>query len=179
MPHPLRIAFALILCFGALRATTLPRDSAERGRIYDGWRRQLEQAESAEAAGRIDEAEPLFRAVIDAAEPVAPRHLLLARALDGLADLCREQSRWGEAAEAYTRAAGLWGTLLGEDQPRLAVTLHNLGVVQLELGRADDARANLERALAIFESAYGPASEQARNTRRAVVRAGGRVPAAR
>jgi Tfp pilus assembly protein PilF len=44
----------------------------------------------------------------------------------------------------------------GPDHPEVASALINLGVVQLRLGELGDARASLERALAISEAVYGP-----------------------
>jgi hypothetical protein len=62
----------------------------------------------------------------------------------------------------------MWVKLLGENQPRLATTLHNLGTVYIESGRPADAEPHLSRALAIWESTLGPDSPEAANTRRAL-----------
>ena len=77
--------------------------------------------------------------------------MLLARALDGLADVRRAQQDWSEAEGLYLRSAAMWESLLGPDQPRLATTLHNLGVVYLRQDKASEAEVALQRALALWE----------------------------
>ncbi len=77
------------------------------------------------------------------------------------------------AIHAYRRAASLWVELLGARQPRLAVTLHNLGATLLDDGQIAEARTMLERALAIW-SASPSSTAEAENTRRLLARAGTR-----
>jgi len=151
-------------------AGELPSQIRARDPRIGELRARVERAESARGEGRLDEAETLYREVvaeIDASERPA---MLLARAVDGLGDLCRVQQRFDEAEAYYLRAAELWEPLLGPRQPRLATTLHNLGLVYLEDGRLDAADAPLRRALAIWLSALGPDSDQAGLTRSAVRR---------
>ena len=153
------LAWAPVLC-GETRAELSARLSG-----------LLDQAHEASTERRFDQAETLYRQVLDEVDSLASRSIQLARATDGLADVLRESGRLEEAEPLYVRAVGLWEVLLGPRQPRLAVSLHNLGVVRLELGRPAQAAPSLERALDIWSESYGPESVQARNTRRAWQRA--------
>lgn len=164
-----RVSLALALCLFAVQsaAAALPRASQPRADLMESWRAKIAAAEQAAEAERDTEAEKLYREVLDQSEASERAGLLEARAVDGLADLCRKQERLEEAQELYRRAAGLWESLLGPGQPRLAVTLHNLGVVETARGEFVAAEDHLRRALEIWEKSYGAESEQARNTRRA------------
>lgn len=165
-PFPWVVSLVCLLAFQAVFAD-LPRASRSRAARMDLWRTQLAEAERAVAEGREREAEALYREVIEQAAGTRDPGLLAARALDGLADLCRREDRLDEARELYSRSAGMWERLLGPRQPRLAVTLHNLGVVETARGEYVAADEHLLRALSIWEEAYGADSAQAENTRRA------------
>jgi Tfp pilus assembly protein PilF len=52
----------------------------------------------------------------------------------------------------------------GPDHHQVASTLGNLGIVQQELGRLEDALATQQRALAIKEHVYGPDHHQVAST---------------
>jgi tetratricopeptide (TPR) repeat protein len=129
-------------------------------------RSELDLAERAVAEGRLAAAAEHYERARRAS--AASGGLLLARALDGMADLAALRGDLAAAADGYGRAATIFETALGPNQPRLATTLHNLGVVQARLGRTAPARAALERALAIWDATLGPASTEAVNSRRAL-----------
>jgi hypothetical protein len=59
----------------------------------------------------------------------------------------------------------MWGKLLGPRQPRLAITLHNLAVVELALDRPEEARGHVLAALEIWELSLGSDSAQAQQSR--------------
>jgi len=130
-------------------------------------RSRLRNAEAAVTAGRTAEAAALFNDTIDDAVRLNQRGLLLARALDGLAELEFASQRLSEAESLYLRSIPLFRELLGPDQPRLAISLHNLGVLHLEQQRFEQAAHELKEALAIWVKVYGIESPQAQNTRRA------------
>lgn len=134
----------------------------------DRWREQIAAAEQAANEGRSAEAEALYRAVLEQSAAIDDPGLLVARAVDGLADLCRRDDRSAEARELYLRSAEMWERLLGPRQPRLAITLHNLGVVETARGEYAAAEPHLLHALSIWEESYGADSAQAENTRRAL-----------
>jgi tetratricopeptide (TPR) repeat protein len=151
----------------ALPATAqhMPSESRPRAERHAGWRSLLEAGERAMTERDWDAAEFAFVSVIDDAREAGDGGLLLARALDGLADLRQETGRPREAGELYLESAELLERVLGPRQPRLALTLHNLGVVYVEQERFDEAEEPLERALFIFEDALGADSPQAKSTR--------------
>jgi tetratricopeptide (TPR) repeat protein len=162
------LSLALVLTVLHVHAGQYPPWSQERAELLDDWRSRLDSAEELASGGKADQAEALYLDLLDEAARAENEGLLVARAADGLADLYRMGGRHTEAAALYRRSAVMWERLLGPRQPRLAVTLHNLGTVCLELGLAEEAERHLVRALAIFEESYGVDSPQAENSRRAL-----------
>ena len=68
------------------------------------------------------------------------------------------------AREAYSEALAGWEARLGPDHPEAAPTLNNLALIELRLGRSEDALAHHQRALAIRERAYGPTHPEVANS---------------
>lgn len=165
MTHTPAIAFAVALALPALGAG---RPSAERAETVRAVSTDLDAAAAALDGGRADEAAALYRGALDAARSLGSADLLVARAADGLADVHRLAGRFGDAEPLYVEAARLLERSLGPAQPRLATTLHNLGVTRWRDGRPAAALPVLRRALSIWEAALGPDSAEARNTRRAI-----------
>jgi tetratricopeptide (TPR) repeat protein len=166
-----RIIMMLTLLLG-LPATSAgnPEASGLTVETATDLRSRLSSAEAAVKSGRTAEAAALFNDAIDDAIRLNQRGLLLARALDGLAELEFTAKRLSEAESLYLRSIPLFRELLGPDQPRLAVSLHNLGVLHLEQQRYEPAANELKEALDIWVKLYGSESSQARNTRRAFQR---------
>jgi len=166
--------FVIVMLFAGLSSPPAePSTVAEaegRGADVKVVRSLLDEAESALADRRLDEAAALFRHAADVAQNRSNSNLPLARAVDGMADVNRLQRRFAEAEKLYLRSMEMWIVLLGENQPRLATTLHNLGAVYIELGRPAEAGPHLSRALAIWDATLGPDSPEATNTRRALAR---------
>jgi tetratricopeptide (TPR) repeat protein len=159
---------ALAAAWSTVTAVELPPESRARAEQLDRWRAQIERARFEVAEGRADRGEVLFREVVEQADAQEENNLLLARAIDGLAEICSSQERFAEAAALYARAADMWERLLGPRQPRLATTLHNLGLVYRALERREEAEASLRRALAIWNETLGGESAEARTTRQAI-----------
>ena len=166
----LAIHLSLVVALAAFQvhAGEYPSWSQERAALLDDWRARLDAAEELSRQKQTEQAEALYRDLLDEAARRESEGLLVARAADGLADIYRIEGRSAEAAELYRRAAEMWERLLGPRQPRLAVTLHNLGTVCLKLGESTEAEQHLNRALAIWEESYGIDSPQAENSRRAL-----------
>jgi tetratricopeptide (TPR) repeat protein len=131
-------------------------------------RAELSRAEAALGQGQDLEAETSYRRVLEEAGTDDRPTLLLARAVDGLADLMRSQKRLDEAIPLYRRSIELWERLLGSGQPRQATSMHNVGTIYLDRSQFDDAEAMLRGALSIWEDAFGNNSSEAENTRRAL-----------
>lgn len=148
----------------------VPTDAGSRGGTLERLRATLNEAERELDDGHLARAATLYRRAGEEASGLGGANLPLARALDGLADVHRLAGRPADAAELYVRSAAMWETLLGERQPRLAITLHNLGIVYLAQERGDLAAPYLRRALQIWEATLGPASPQALETGRALRR---------
>lgn len=129
---------------------------------------RLELAEELLREGPSAHARSVLEDAADLALRLGEPNLLRARAVDRLADLDRLEGRFDDAGARYERSAEMWRVLLGEQQPRLAVTLHNLGAVRLAQGRLDDADRAFRAALPIWESTLGADSAEAANTRTAL-----------
>lgn len=164
------IVAALCLAGGSclVLAYPLPPGSEARAARYDEWRSRIDAAERSAADGAWETAGASFAAVVEEARALGDRSLLLARAVDGLAAARGRAGRLDEAVLLYEESAALFERLLGTDQPRLAVTLQNLGQVYRGLARTDDARGALERAAGIFERSLGVDSVEATSARDAL-----------
>jgi tetratricopeptide (TPR) repeat protein len=148
----------------------LPQSSRERYERTQAWRAAVEMAEVAVADGRLEDAAAGFSEVIDAARRVDDRGLLFARALEGLAEIRRQQDEFAEAVALYAEAVEVWQRILGPDQPRLAYALKNLAVARIDQDRTDLARDALERALRIYERSSENDSKEAAEVRRLLER---------
>ena len=150
-----RLVLLAALVAAPVLGAGLPRSSQPRADRMAGWRVMLEAADHALRSDRPEEAERIYRELMDAAAKIDDESLLVARAVDGMADLCRDSDRLPEALEYYRRAARMWERLLGPRQPRRATTLHNLAVVEMTLGELEAARGHLLEALSIWEESFG------------------------
>ena len=135
-----------------------------RSELFQDWRQRLESAAQAARRGDDDEqAVALYGSILNEAETREEEGLLVARAVDGLADLYREQHRFDLAAPLYARSVELWTRLLGVSQPRRAVTLHNLGICYVELANWPAAQRVLREALMVWRD-VGESAARIRQT---------------
>jgi len=146
-----RAAWALILLSTAgVGLSAEPVKS--RAELFQDWRARLEAAAAAGNRGEAEQAIELYGSILDEAEARRESGLLVARAADGLADLYRERHRFDLAAPLYERSVEAWARLLGEGQPRRAVSLHNLGICYVELADWAAAERVLREALAVWHA---------------------------
>ncbi len=125
-------------------------DEKSRADTFREWRVVLESAYQARQEGDDDRAVELYGSILAEADAREETGMLVARAVDGLADLYREQHRFELAAPLYERSVESWTRLLGASQPRRAVSLHNLGICYVELSQWDAAERVLTAALAVW-----------------------------
>jgi CHAT domain-containing protein/Tfp pilus assembly protein PilF len=118
---------------------------------HDEIRRQLTAANYAAA-------ESGARALVASLEGTQPESLDLVRALDLLVQALVEGGKPADPAAlpSARRAVALAETLTGPEDPAVAGSLANLGLVLRRQGKLDEARAAYERALRIRERALGP-----------------------
>jgi CHAT domain-containing protein/tetratricopeptide (TPR) repeat protein len=74
-----------------------------------------------------------------------------------------QAGKFAEAVPFAETALKLTEGLNGPDAVHTAVAAHNLGFLQRRAGRTEDARQNLERALAIYERVHPAVHEDTRN----------------
>ena len=76
--------------------------------------------------------------------------------VEALADFYHRVGRRQDAETQYLRSAKLWEELLGPDQPRIGITVHNLAVVYLEDCRVEEALPLIARVVGLWERTLGP-----------------------
>lgn len=118
------------------------------------WETRIGAGESAVREGRLSAAESSFRQALEVAERDA-RPIQVARSLEALADLYAGQGRGGEAEPLYLDAIERWRRILGSDQPRLGIPLHNLAVLYLRECRVDEALPLVQEAADLWADALG------------------------
>lgn len=128
--------------------------AAAGGAVADrsAWLAEMDAAASAWDENRIDDAEDaLLRAIELADHAGEPAPMLRVRGIEALADLYRKTSRAEQAESLYLEAIAAWDRLLGPDQPRVGIPLHNLAVLYLVQCRTADALPLIDRQLSLWE----------------------------
>jgi tetratricopeptide (TPR) repeat protein len=102
------------------------------------------------SAGRFDDAEQAYRQAMQ----IFTAEYEIAVVRGNLAHLQARQGKTAQAEEHYRAALSGKIAALGEQHPDIAVTLHNLGVLLLDTGRADEGRALLDRAESLLTKSF-------------------------
>lgn len=123
-----------------------------------GFQDQHEEIRRLLTAANYAAAESRARALVATLEGARPESLELARALDLLVQALVEGGKPADPAAlpTATRAVALAERLTGPDDPAVANSLSNLGLVLRRQGKLDESRTAYERALRIRERALGP-----------------------
>ncbi len=107
--------------------------------------------------GKVDEAEPLRRAAVAAAEgALGPDHPQVAAFLKGLGNVYVNRSDYRTALPYFQRAYDIRRKALGESHPEVASALADLAIVTNFDGDAESALQMHRDALKMREAAYGP-----------------------
>jgi len=115
--------------------------------------------------GRLDEAEPLLQQVLEyQRRALGAGHPDVGSTLNSQAILAWKRGDSDIAVQLLNEAVALWRA--GEFKGRLAGGLHNLGMVQKDAGRLDEAEGPLREALALRETVFGPDHVPVANTLR-------------
>jgi CHAT domain-containing protein/Tfp pilus assembly protein PilF len=124
----------------------------------EGFQDQHEEIRRLLTAANYAAAESQARALVATLETSRPESLDLARALDLLVQALVEGGKPADPAAlpSATRAVALTEKVAGPDDPAVANSLSNLGLVLRRQGKLDEARAAYERALRIREKTVGP-----------------------
>ncbi|MBK9385590.1 MAG: serine/threonine protein kinase [Planctomycetes bacterium] len=123
-------------------------DAAGPTHAVDAARARMLVAIHLDRLGRTSEAEPLFRAVLDARRAQQPGdHSELAYALRGLGVVLQHRGRLDEAEAHYREALAMERRLHPEDHVEIASALNNLGSLLQTKGRSAEAEASFREAL--------------------------------
>eukprot|EP00903_Cladosiphon_okamuranus_P014281 g13264.t1 len=107
-------------------------------------------------AGRVDEADALFRSVLEIEErKLGANHPDVADTLSNLGECALKADRPEDATRFYRRALEIEEENFGADQPVLGSTLHCLGLSAEQAGRTEEAEELFRRSLAIEEKQMG------------------------
>jgi tetratricopeptide (TPR) repeat protein len=117
------------------------------------------RAEALSAAGHTAESHALYDRVI--ALELDAKSAILGPTLGSRAQRSIAEKKWAEAASFAQRSVTAIESFAGKDSPDLWMPLATLGQATLELGRPGEARAYLERAIAIGEKAQVSPSDLA------------------
>ena len=140
------------------------KDRAEQARV---WRNTLDESRRAVHAGASDRAEALLVELLQPPRAGDVPRMLQARANDELADLYRQTDRPQLAIPRYQQSILALKQLFGPGQPRVAVSLHNLGICHGRAGDPEAARRVLDEALELWRATSGADSANYANTLRA------------
>ena len=106
--------------------------------------------------GRLDEAESLYRQVLDDnRRRLGEGHPEIAANLNNLGELLRERGRCDEAIGLFERSLELKSTLYGESHPLRALGQHNLAGCYADHGRHQEAEQLYGSALALRREVLG------------------------
>lgn len=121
------------------------------------------------AAGRYDEAEPLYREAMAIVEKtLGKEHPSYAGSLNNLALLLDTTGRSDEAEPLFREAMAITGATLGKEHPTYATNLNNLAVLYASTQRFDKALPLMEQALAIRQAALGKEHPDTDRSRRSL-----------
>lgn len=124
-----------------------------------------------EGARQFDQAEVLERRALALAElQFGPESVELSATCTNLADVLWNKHDFAGAEQLYHRALTADSALYGTNRPEAAADMANLGMLLKEAGRTQEAATWLQQALAIYEKALGPNSEQANLVRQALAK---------
>jgi tetratricopeptide (TPR) repeat protein len=127
-----------------------PLEIEELAQVELGWATlELFRSHHTEAAAHYQRAADGFRQVAGS-EP------LLARSLEGLANIYTDSGRHEDAERLLLEAIALKEAALGPDHVDTGATYHNLAVLHLDMARYDEAIQNVGRALEIFDRTLEP-----------------------
>jgi tetratricopeptide (TPR) repeat protein len=108
------------------------------------------------ARGRYDEAEPILREVIAAAEEAfVPESLETADALNDLGIVFKYAGRFDDAEPLYRRALAINERAVGEEHYNVASLYHNLGGLDHARGNYEQAEPHARRSVEIRRRLFG------------------------
>lgn len=105
--------------------------------------------------GRFGDAKDLYQRSLDILESTQAPATEVAALLDDLAQVYARDQQWVLARQTYERALAIDRRVLGDDNPRVAMHLHNLAVAVQNLGDLQAAEVLYRDVIRRKERAYG------------------------
>ncbi|HYH95058.1 serine/threonine-protein kinase, partial [Hyalangium sp.] len=107
--------------------------------------------------GKLEQADAQYSAgLVLARETTGPDSLRTSYFLSGLGRVRSRQDRPTEALELYRQVQEVRERIWGSEHPALALSLNNLAIELLTLGRREEAIATWRRSLALLEASRAP-----------------------
>jgi tetratricopeptide (TPR) repeat protein len=103
------------------------------------WQQQINDGFSAFQQGRLSDAERMLREAVREIEQILPRHPLIIRALEALAQVCEEQGTLARAEPLYQRSIKLREEIFGLEGASLQGTLEAYARLLRKLDRVSEA----------------------------------------
>lgn len=124
----------------------------------EAWKSEIAAGRDAATAGKLEDAERLFRSALAKAEAAPQNDPSVAASAFALGDVLLARSMEEQAQPILQRALDLWERALGPDDARCAEAQNKLGLCWFRLGQLDRAEPLYRSALASFERAAGKES---------------------
>lgn len=109
---------------------------------------------------RLVDAQQLYNRSLEILESAAAPATDISALLDDLAQVYADEQQWALARQTYQRALEVDRRVLGEENPRVAMHLHNLAVVAQNMGNLKLAETLYHDAIRRKERAYGVGDPQ-------------------
>lgn len=107
------------------------------------------------AAGRLDEAEPLYLDAVRILETQTEATPGRAEVYNNLGTLYQEQGRYDEAEPLHRKALAIWRATLGETHAQVTLALNELGLVRSRMGDLEESKALYEETIRRWRVLYG------------------------
>ncbi len=113
---------------------------------------QGEIAGALERGGRIEQAEAIYKKVIEFNQEALPNQPFLGRSWDTLGNFYAQQGKHDEAIEAYQKSLNIYQECgLRPDHPLVVLSRRKMALSFIPIGRIDDSFSSLAKVVELFE----------------------------
>jgi tetratricopeptide (TPR) repeat protein len=141
------LLLAVLVTYGCAASRTSPANATA------AWQQAYDTGRQAYEHGNYPEAQKMFAAAVQEAEPFGDQDPRLARSLNDLAAAYAAQGKYTAAEPLYKRSLVMLEKAYGPDHPAVATALSNYAQLLQATGRSAEAAQLEARARAIHEKA--------------------------